>query len=101
MIDRNAIRDRMGALTGAVMEPGRAYRFDIEAQPASYVFKQGHRIRLELANGDSSVTDGNLAHQYLWFTMGNDTTYHDAEHASRIVLPVIPRGEARAGSIGS
>ena len=73
------------------LEPGRVYRFDIEVQPASYVFKKGHRIRLELANGDSTVTDGNFAHQYLWFKMGNDTIYHDAEHASRILLPVVPR----------
>lgn len=80
------------------MEPGRVYRFDIEVQPASYVFKRGHRIRLELANGDSSVTDGNFAHQYLWFKMGDDTIYHDAEHASRLMLPVIRRGKASAGS---
>ncbi len=39
-------------------------------------------IALELANGDSSVTDGNFAHQYLWSKMGDDTIYDDAGHAS-------------------
>ena len=29
------------------LAPGRSYRFDIEIHPASYVFKRGHRIRLD------------------------------------------------------
>jgi len=73
------------------LEPGTIYAFEIDVHPASYVFKQGHRIRLELANGDSSATDGSFSHQYLWFKMGSDTIYHDAEHPSRILLPVVPR----------
>ena len=44
-----------------------------------------------LANGDSNVTDGNFAHQYLWYKMGTDTIYHEPEHPSRILLPIVPR----------
>jgi putative CocE/NonD family hydrolase len=73
------------------LEPERVYRFTIEVHPASHVFKAGHRIRLELANGDSTVTDGNFSHQYLWFKQGADTVYHDAERPSRLLLPVVPR----------
>ena len=73
------------------LEPGKAYLFEIEVHPASYVFKAGHRIRLELANGDSAFTDGNFSHQYLWFKQGSDTIYHDAEHPSRLLLPIVPR----------
>ena len=73
------------------LAPGQVYAFEIEIHPASYVFKAGNRIRLELANGDSTVTDGNFAHQYLWFKQGSDTIYHDADHPSRILLPVVPR----------
>jgi len=73
------------------LTPGQVYAFEIEVHPASYVFKAGNRIRLELANGDSTVTDGNFAHQYLWFKQGSDTIYHDADHPSRILLPVVPR----------
>ena len=29
--------------------PGTIYQFDIEVLPISYVFKKGHRIRLEIA----------------------------------------------------
>ena len=74
------------------LEPGRVYKFEIEVHPASYRFKAGHRIRLELANGDSTFTDGNFSHQYLWFKQGADTIYHDAERPSRLLLPVVPRG---------
>ena len=34
------------------LTPGEIYEFDIEVLPVSYVFKKGHRIRLEIANGD-------------------------------------------------
>ena len=32
------------------IKPGGIYQFDIEVLPVSYVFKKGHRIRLEIAN---------------------------------------------------
>src|SRR5437763_8768773 len=34
------------------------YQIDIEVLPVAYVFKKGHRLRLELANSDSPATDG-------------------------------------------
>ena len=71
------------------LEPGAVVKLEIELMPFSNVFKAGHRIRLELSNGDSPVTDGLFVHQYSWFKVGRDTIYHDANHASRLVLPVI------------
>jgi putative CocE/NonD family hydrolase len=70
------------------IEPGKVYQYDIEVLPISYVFKKGHRIRLELANGDSSATDGVFSHPYHPSLMGTDTIHHDGEHASCIMLPV-------------
>ena len=46
------------------LTPGEVYEFDIEVLPISYVFKKGHRIRLELANGDLPATDGVFSHPY-------------------------------------
>ena len=69
--------------------PGEIYQFDIEVLPISYVFKKGHRIRLELANGDSAVTDNVFTHPYHPCLMGTDTIHHDAAHASCIMLPVV------------
>lgn len=73
------------------VEPGKVYKFEIEVHPVSYVFKQGHRIRLELANGDSALTEGLFPHQYFYYKVGSDTVYHDAARPSRILLPVVPR----------
>ena len=73
------------------LAPGVIYQFDIEVLPAAYVFKKGHRIRLELANGDSPATDGVFSHPYHPSLMGTDTVHHDAVHASRIILPVVAR----------
>ncbi len=62
--------------------------------PFSNVFKKGHRIRLEIVNGDSMLTDAFFTHQYLWYKVGTDTFHHSAGHASRLLLPVVP---AKAG----
>ena len=71
------------------IEPGKVYEFDIEVLPVSYVFKKGHRIRLELANGDSPATDGVFSHPYHPTQMGTDTLHHDAAHPSCIMLPIV------------
>ena len=72
------------------IEPGKVYRFDIEVWPIAHVFMTGNRIRLQITNGDSSVTDGNYSHFY-GLKFGSDTILHDADHPSHVVLPVIPR----------
>src|SRR5215210_9277015 len=69
--------------------PSEVYQFEIEVLPISYLFRQGHRIRLEIANGDSPVTDGVFWHPYHPSQLGSDTIYHDAVHASCILLPVV------------
>ena len=71
------------------LTPGEIYQFDVEVLPISYVFKKGHRLRLELANGDSPATDGVFSHPYHPTQMGTDTIHHDAAHASCILLPVV------------
>jgi len=73
------------------LKPGHIYEFDIEVWPTSWVFKSGHRIRVELANADSPMLDTPVNHHY-GVKVGCDTIYHDADHPSRILLPVIPRG---------
>lgn len=72
------------------LTPGEIYEFDIEVLPVSYVFRKGHRIRLEIANGDSPVTDAVFTHPYHPTLIGTDTIHHNAAHASRILLPVVP-----------
>jgi uncharacterized protein len=71
------------------LTPGEVYRFDIEVLPIAYLFKRGHRIRLEIVNGDSALTDAVFTHPYPQTAIGRDTIHHDGVHASRLKLPVV------------
>lgn len=70
------------------IEPGKIYRYEIEVIATSNLFRKGHRIRIDLSNGDSWIFDG--AHHY-GLKVGKDRIYHDRDHPSHIILPVIPR----------
>jgi hypothetical protein len=78
------------------LEPGKVYKFEIEILPASYLFKKGHRIRLEIANGDSPITDTIFSHLYLPYKVGTDTFHHNAARASRLLLPLVSAERAAA-----
>ncbi len=69
----------------------RPYRFEIEVLAAGYRFKAGHRVRVELANGDSPITDAVWTHPYHPSKIGSDTIFHSAARPSRILLPVVAR----------
>ncbi len=70
------------------IEPGKIYRFDIGIEPMAHRFKKGNRIRLEIVNGDSVVTDVLWTHYYVPSKIGTDTIYHSAAHPSALTLPV-------------
>jgi predicted acyl esterase len=71
------------------IEPGRIYRYDIAVMPTAHLFKQGSRIRLELANGDSQLTEFVFQHDYTPNKVGTDTIHHDPQHPSHLVVPVL------------
>ncbi len=71
------------------LTPGKIYKLEIPLQPMAYRFKQGSRIRVEIVNGDSPVTDALFFHIYRPDKMGADTIHHDAEHPSQLILPVM------------
>ena len=94
MIQRARYRD--GDEAPVLLEPGAIVPYRIELYPVSNVFLEGQRIRL-------TVTSSSFPK---WYPNGNtgkeieedrpgvvamNTIYHDAEHPSRLVLPVIPR----------
>jgi uncharacterized protein len=72
------------------LTPGEIYEFAIEVMPTSRLFEKGHRIRLQIAPADSPLHDVPLNHHF-GMRMGVDTIYHDAEHPSHLLLPVIDR----------
>ena len=71
------------------LEPGKIYRFDISIEPMAHRFKAGNRMRLEIVNGDSVVTDVLWTHYYVPSKIGADTIYHSATHPSALILPVM------------
>ena len=46
------------------LNPGSIYKFEIPLQPIAYLFHKGSRIRVEICNGDSPVTDSLFFHFY-------------------------------------
>ncbi len=71
------------------IEPGTVYRFDISIEPMAHRFPEGSRIRLEIVNGDSVVTDVQWMHYYKPDKIGTDTIHHSRQHPSALVLPVM------------
>jgi len=72
------------------LTPGEVYEFQIEIWPTSWTFKRGHRIRLEIAPGDSPPIDG--GHDW-GVKFGSDTLYHSSAYPSHLLLPVMPRAD--------
>ena len=78
----------------SLIEPGRAYEYAIQVNPTSNLFRQGHRIRLDVSSSDFPNFDRNHntgGDDYFESTMATarQTVYHDRERPSRVVLPVI------------
>ncbi len=76
-----------------LLEPGKVYKFEIAVMPTAYLFKKGSRIRLEVANGDSPVTEGIFPHFYTPDKIGRDTYMHNAQYPSALILPLVKAGD--------
>jgi uncharacterized protein len=70
------------------IEPGKIYRFDISVEPMAHRFKKGSRVRLEIVNGDSAITDMLWTHYFIPSKIGTDTIYHSAKYPSALTLPI-------------
>jgi uncharacterized protein len=79
-----------------LLEPGKVYEFTINLWSTANLFKAGHRMRLDVTSSCFPRWDRN---PNTGEPFGTDTTtrparqtiWHDAEHPSCVVLPVIPR----------
>jgi len=72
------------------LNPGEVTKFEISLEPMAYLLKAGHRLRLEIVNGDSPISEQLWGHYYRPDKIGRDTIHHDAAHPSELVLPVMP-----------
>ena len=79
-----------------MITPGQVYGFHIKLDPCCNVFKKGHRIRVDLSSSsfprfDVNPGTGEPPGTNRRRISADNSIYHDAEHPSHIVLPVVPR----------
>ncbi len=79
----------------ALAAPGEVYRLTLDAGATSNVFLKGHRIRLEISSSnfprfDRNPNTGRAIADETELRKATQTVYHDREHPSHILLPVIP-----------
>jgi putative CocE/NonD family hydrolase len=78
----------------AFMNPGEVYKFTIDLWSTSNVFLKGHTLRLEVSSSnfprfDRNLNTGETAGAGQNYVPATNTIYHDAEHPSALVLPVV------------
>ena len=76
--------------------PGEIYEFEVSLEPQAYAFAAGHRIRIEIANGDSPVSEALWPHSYRPDRIGTDTIHYGPQHPSCLFLPVNHLASAQA-----
>ena len=88
-------RYRNSAAHPELMQPGEVYEFTIDLQGTGNVFLAGHQIRLEISSSnfpkfDRNPNTGEPAALARHTQPAVQTVFHDSQHTSHIVLPVIP-----------
>jgi hypothetical protein len=78
------------------LTPGQVYRLEIDLVGTSVAFRPGHRIRIHVTSSHFPQFDRNPNTGAPFGTtaevrIAQQTIYHDAERASHVLLPVIPR----------
>jgi putative CocE/NonD family hydrolase len=63
-------------------EEGTTYEYVIEIWPTSNIFMSGHQIRIDIATAD-------FPHFLPSLVPSENEIFHDAEHPSRLVLPLV------------
>ena len=96
---------RESMTTWKLIEPGEIYEYEIDCWSIANCFLKGHRIRLEIAGsnfpqmarnnqtGHDPASDAELK-------IARQTVYHDAWRPSRLLLPVVNKGEKGKGAEG-
>jgi putative CocE/NonD family hydrolase len=72
------------------IQPGQVYELRIELLPMSFLVRKGERMRLEISNWESAITEAPMTHWY-GQKVGADTYHHNQAHPSHIRLHERPR----------
>lgn len=76
--------------------PGKLYKYTIDLWATSNLFRAGHKIRLYVSSSNFPRFNRNLNTGEMNFgasrmLKAQQTVYHEADHPSAVVLPIIPR----------
>ena len=89
-------RFREGMDKPNLIEPGKIHKYSIEMWNTCQVFFNGHRIGLELSSSafpkyDRNLNTGEDLATGTRMIPADQTIYHDGDHLSALILPIIPR----------
>ncbi len=88
-------RFRHGMDKQELLEPGKVECYDIDLWNTSQVFQAGHRIALQISSSafpkyDRNLNTGGSLADGTEMQQAQQTIYHDEQHPSKVILPVIP-----------
>jgi len=89
-------RFRTGMDRPQLIEPGKVNAYDIDLWNTCQMFLKGHRIRVEVASAafpkyDRNPNTGDPLGKSARIETAEQHIYHDAEHPSFILLPIVPQ----------
>lgn len=84
----------------SLIEPGRAYEYEIDLWSTSNLFQAGHRIRLTVTSSSFPRWDRNpnTGHDFgadTELAVAHQTILHDDAHPSYIILPLVPASASK------
>jgi putative CocE/NonD family hydrolase len=77
------------------VKPGEVYHLSVDLWATSNVFLAGHKLRLEVSSSnfprfDRNLNTGELQADSTKMIPATNIIYHDTEHPSALVLPIVP-----------
>jgi putative CocE/NonD family hydrolase len=91
-------RYRSSRTEPSLLTPGRTYELEVDLGGTAYVFRAGHRVRLQITSGsfprfERNPQTGALAAETDDLRPAVNRVHHDAARPSRLVLSVVERDE--------
>ena len=89
-------RYRSSRENAELMNPGEVYKLTLNLWSTSNVFLAGHKLRLEVSSSnfprfDRNLNTGEDQGHSARMVKATNAVYHDREHPSALILPVVPQ----------
>jgi putative CocE/NonD family hydrolase len=88
-------RFRQSMSQPSLLEPGKVYEYALDLWQTGITVPKGHRLRVEVASAafpmfSRNLNTGGHNETETKFVTAEQTIYHNAEHPSHVLLPMIP-----------